>query len=347
MISPEEWTHLPISKHHYAQTIAQAGGEVYFLNPPTNTFTIKTTLVDNVFEVNYKGFTIGLRFLPDCVQRWEMKKQFESLQKLCNTKFDCIWSFDNSVFFDFTAIPQPTLTILHLVDYSQNFQFARAAKTAVLCLGISDNIVERLRIYNHNSYKIPHGLSTKGPKQAGILPGKNKIKALYSGNLDMIYIDWNLAQLLINGFPQLDFIFLGPFQRKYVDGENVYFLGRVPQQDLLSFCSATDILLVLYDYDRFPEQLTNAHKILEYLYSGKIIVSTFLKDYEETDLFLMAKSKTEYVRLFQQAVETIDACNSELSQEKRTRFALKNTYTHRLQEIENHIEKTKGYSQLK
>ena len=105
LISPEAWSHLFVSKHHYAIELSKRNN-VFFLNPPTETFSLEGTDYKNLWKIDYKPFMKGLRFFPAFLQRYFMRRKFDKLEKLASIKFDCVWSFDNSVFFDFTFLPK-------------------------------------------------------------------------------------------------------------------------------------------------------------------------------------------------------------------------------------------------
>lgn len=339
IISPEPWDHLFVSKHNYAIELAKCN-RVYFLNPPGKEYSCHQTRYKNVWEVNYRGFVRGLRFLPKFIQRTSMKLKFERLQQMTAAKFDCVWSFDNSVFFDFSFLSQPIVTICHIVDHSQDFQFGTAASTADLCLGISQNIVDRLALFNKNSYLMPHGISIDLAGHIDVtLPGLNTVKAIYAGNLNSRYLDRRAFIRLISENPKVDFIFLGSGSDSWEKKSNTFFLGKIERELLIKYLEKADVLLMLYEVEKFPDQLTNAHKLLEYLSAGKVTVSSFVKDYsDKSDLLRMTASNDDIPSVFSEVVSNLSFYNSSESIQVRKLFAARNTYSHRLQEIEQLIK---------
>jgi len=339
IISPERWEHLFVSKHHYAIELAKNNNKVFFLNPPSNRYTCKETEYSNVWQIEYTPFLKGLRFFPSGLQRYLMRAKFNQIQKIAKADFQIVWSFDNSVFFDLSALPKNIFTISHIVDHSQNFQFSKTAFTAKLCLGVSQNIVDRQKQYNKNSFLIPHGLSpnlTQSNKV--ILPGKNTIKAVYAGNLDSIYLDCISLFKLTDQFTNVDFVFLGSGGKAWPQKLNTFFLGLIDRRNLPDYLHQADVLLLLYDVDKFPNQLTNAHKVLEYLESGKVIVSCFVPDYaDKPNLIEMALTKQMIPTLFTKIISNLDLYNSMDNASKRKNFALQNTTAHRTAEIEERI----------
>src|SRR5690606_15813052 len=136
------------------------GNRVFYLDPPGELVGMESTKYENVFCIKYKRFPAGLRFYPRMLRKYFINRKFKQLEKLCDARFDFVWSFDNSVFFDFSAIPERVFSISHMVDLNQNFQFADASRTAKVCLGVSRSIISKQRAFNPNSFFINHGYST-------------------------------------------------------------------------------------------------------------------------------------------------------------------------------------------
>lgn len=335
LVSPEPWNHLYISKHHYAIELAK-NNNVYFLNPPARSFGLSRIGILNLWVVDYTRFPKGLRFFPAILQRFLMKIKFRKLEEMAGVQFDCIWSFDNSVFFDFNFLERKILSISHIVDYSQDFQFSKAASTATLCLGVSPNIVEKLSIYNNKSFLMPHGVSLNHDEVGVELPGNNKVKALYAGNLDSKYISRPLLLTLVDQHPDVDFIFLGSGGRSWLTKENCFLGGVIPAEKLLNYLVKANLLLIAYDSVRYPNQITNSHKLLDYLASGVVVVSTFLKDYaDKRHLVEMANSEEEFINLFELVVKNLANYNTPEKMAMRREFASRNSYAARLYELEN------------
>jgi hypothetical protein len=340
LISPEPWSHLFVSKHHYAIELGKGGNNVFFLNPPSKSFSIEKTAYENLSIINYSPFVKGLRFFPSFIQHYFMKRKLSKLQSLASVKFNCIWSFDNSVFFDFSFLPKQVLKICHIVDYSQNFQFRKAASTADICFGVSQNIVDRLKQENANSFLIPHGVSlTRKEGKEFVPPGRNPIKAMYAGNLDSHLIDKELLFSLIDDNPEVDFIFLGSGGKNWIQKPNTFYLGKVNNDELDGYLEKADVLLLIYNSEKFPDQLTNAHKILEYLRAGVTTVSTFMTDYEGSTLLEMVLNKNELPIFFKRVIDNLPHYNDQNRRDERKQFALKNSYGERIRLIENYTNK--------
>lgn len=346
IISPEPWDHIFVSKHHYAVTLSKRGNKVYFLSPPPGDYKVEKTAFENLFTLDYPGFPPGLRFYPRFIQQWVMRRVLKKSEKLCQVHFDIIWSFDNSVFYDFDAFKDDIYKISHIVDLNQDFQTARAAETADLCLCTTEAIKNRMGIYNKHVFNLGHGynLSNSTSDQPIQLPGKNKIKCFYAGSLDIPYLDWELINELVSKHPEIDFVFAGnwknPQHKGLLSKHNFFHVGILQPDVLLRHYKASDVLLICYLYSQYPDQLSNPHKMMEYLGSGKMIVATWTSEYahlHKEALISMAKSYEEYLKNFEKVLSELDLWNDKNKQNKRINFANKNSYPEKVKQIENSI----------
>lgn len=350
LISPEPWSHIFVSKHHYARHLALLGNNVFFLNPPSTTFQV-TVDSHNLRVLDYRGFPKGIRFLPGFVQRWLILFKVRAFEKLCNVKFDIIWSFDNSVFYDLRAIPEEVFKISHIVDLNMNFHMQRAALSTDLALCTTEILKNRFKSFGVKAHKINHGLNLKNESVNVELPGCNEKKALYMGNLAMRYIDWKIILRSARDLKNLDFIFVGPGKQNFDAGtnsyhkykrelqslSNAYFLDAVPTSSISSYLKEADILLVAYREEHHKDQ-ANPHKIMEYLASGKIIVATYTEEYlNKKELFLMSIQNKGWPNLLKLAVENSSEFNSDIHMLARKNYAFENTYYKQITRIDKLI----------
>jgi glycosyltransferase involved in cell wall biosynthesis len=348
LISPEPWNHIFVSKHHYAVHLAALGNNVFFLNPPTGTFKKERTKFQNLTSVFYPPFIKGLRFLPAFFRRYFIRKRYEEIERLCNTKFQVIWSFDNSVFFDFSALPADVFKICHIVDLNQNFQFQRAASTATLCIGVIEKIVSRLKECNQNTHLIPHGVASfPEVVQKRDLPGVKDRKAVYAGNLNMPHLDWEIYYQASRRFQEIDFLFVGSNRDKVTNSffklmegcPNVHYISAVPSNELPHILASADLLFVAYQ-PQYYLQYASPHKLMEYIASGKPVVCTFSEGYEIDGLIYSAKNQTEWIEQLSFVISNLKDCSSDELTRLRKEFALARTYFKQIEKIEQIIEAT-------
>lgn len=333
LISPQPWQHIQVSKHHYAIKLAERGNKVYFLNPPSTEYEERYTAYENLRELDYGGFWPGLHYLPAWMRKINQRRVFRRLAKLVGTTFDIIWSFDNSVFYDFDCFPKASLTISHIVDLNQEFQHKRASSSAQFCFGVIPEIVKRHEKYNARSYLIRHGVNLHQPQYLiKKLPGGNSKKTVYFGNLAMPHLDWQLLEKAAHHLSEIDFIFIGSNhdQVPVRNLENVLFVPQVDSKQLVDYMHLADVLLLFYSPDYFTSY-ASPHKLLEYLSSGKPIVSTIIKEYQHhQDLIYQANNENEWIKLLQKALSEKDVNVVT----KRKQLAEANTYEQRIKEME-------------
>lgn len=352
IISPEPWDHIFVSKHHYAVHLAQRGNQVYFLNPPTGSpVSITDTEYLNLRVINYSGFAKGLRLLPVFVQKWLIKRVFDKIQQLTGP-LEVVWSFDNSVFFNFDALPDEVLKISHIVDLNQDFEFEMACRTADICFGTTRYIIERQKKFNPNSHFIHHGLSTSRVDNSKSikLPGKNKVKALYLGNLSMAYIDWEVIWQAARTI-DIDFIFIGSnqsivdlsvnplhtFKQQVLSLENAYFLPSIGSAQIQGHLKVADVLFVAYQQSHHKDQ-ANPHKMMEYMSSGTPVITSYTEEYADmADCVAMSRNNSDWPDLFRNVVENLDQWNAKSMITKRTDFAANHTYDRQLDLIQEKI----------
>lgn len=348
LISPEPWDHLFVSKHHYAIHLGKRANKIFFLNPPGSTFEVIATKYENVFSVAYQGFPIGLRFYPSTLQKFFIRRKFRQLEKLCGVQFDVVWSFDNSVFYDFSTLPNSVFSISHIVDFNQDFNTETAASTANICLATSDPILNRLLRFNPSSYKINHGYTMEMLQKRATTRIGHPIKCCYAGNLDIPFVDWELVIELLKGFPQLDFLFAGSWddlkRMKTMESfHNFRYVGKLKADELPNFYSQASVLLVLYKSQEFSDQLSNPHKMMEYLGAGKVIMATWTEEYAdlaEKQLIKMSRTKQDFLAQLTQIIEDLSHWNDDAKVLQRKAYAMENSYDKQIERIEALLNRT-------
>jgi glycosyltransferase involved in cell wall biosynthesis len=353
LISPEAWDFIFVSKHHYAIELAARGNKVFFINPPK--LDVPGGMIispvpgqTGLHVVDYRTPVRGVRFLPTFLMRWVDRRLLNKVERLANVRFDVIWSFENSRFFDLRFAGKEVTKIYFQVDEDQAFHPVTASRTADCVLAINHQILDMIGPNNKRSYLIPHSFQGNlSEESAKVLSGEytytrsaGPLKAYYVGNLDHGHIDIDLFEKLIAQNTEVNFKLVGPydhskaFYNRISRFPNVVFEGKVPFQKIPDLLSESDVLIIVYD-DRFTQ---SSHKLLEYLASGKAIVSTYMKEYDvENPLIFMGRDPIEYLQIFQQVISQIENKNASDLMSRRIRFALDHTYARQLDRIESMI----------
>lgn len=354
IISPESWGQNHVSKHHYAIELSK-NNKVFFLNPPSSFFEIKS-IFSTLLIVDYKPLFKGLRFIPSFLSALMIKIEVLLLEKKLNTKFDIIWNFDSSRFFNLSFLPD-RLRIIHIVDYIENFQLGPLSKTCDIGFCTSKFILEKMQNFNDTVFNIGHGVSLKriDDEIKRFENDKEFInRVAYVGNLSIKYIDWEIIYELVKENPLVAFYFIGPEGESNLGNTsnvdeylfeiktfpNAFFTGSINADEIIPKLKGIDILLLIYRSHEYFEQLANPHKVLEYLATGKTILASWTEEYKNHPTLLeMTDSNEEIPLKFNEIIRNLDDYNSPEKQAERIVFAKAHTYKKKIQQIEQLIQR--------
>lgn len=353
LISPEPWSHIFVSKHHYAIELAKRGNKVFFLNPPDA--NIETPIQFSTSEagpditiVDYRGQLKGLRFFPAFIRVLMNKRFLSQLERKAGCRMDVIWNFENSRFYDLQFAGE-RLKIYHQVDLNQDFHVMQAVSSADICFCTTDFILKKLQDFNKRVFKIHHGVSDDALQYTSNITASklhnSRATATIIGNLDGAYLDLDLLQKVVKANDDVSFVMVGNFDYNKATFKglhkfpNVQFTGQVASNTIGEYLAKSDCLLVCYKADEFKEQLASPHKIMEYLASGKVSIATYTDEYKDKSCLLeMSKDNCEYVDLFSKVVKNLAYYNSPTKRNIRVKFAADHSYFRQLDRIFKLIE---------
>lgn len=352
---------MKVSKHHYAVTLAEMGNDVYFLNPPDSHqegFSV-TPVQDGVRVVSYKPFfNLSIRFRFGFIYRILMRRQVAKLMAELNIEPDIVWCFDPNLYPDLAAFRAP-VRIFHPVDVFRHKAAMRIARTAQILFSVSPSILDFFRPIGRPMYFINHGLGAVFAKLAGEEPvqGGGLQHICYVGNLLIPYLDRALVEKVIKAFPEKTFHFIGPYEsahsslgdgdeeaRKFIEVlrqcGNVVLHGAKGSAELVELMKEMDAFMLCYTGSKTGYDLSNSHKILEYLSTGKPIVSTPILAYQSAaDLIYMPEGidESEYDRFFVDVLRNRAMAESPDLARERKKLALQNTYQQQVTRIEEKL----------
>jgi hypothetical protein len=347
IISPDNWNSLPVSKHHYAEELAKLN-RVYFVNPLNNDLD---KFENNVNIINNYRNIKGLRFFPKMLKIRLMSLEIKSIiNKIKEKQVDIVWSFDTSRLY-YLELFNAQVNIAHIVDYTEHFFFKELISSANFCFATSDSIIDKIKIINNNVYKINHGyfqsISKNGLEKVDIIKS-----ALYIGNLTIRYLDWKAIYKITNHRKDIVFVFVGTnegkleaenalYFEKVNNLENVEFRGKLSPSEVVLEMDKADFCILAYQFDKFPLQLQNPHKIMQYLGSGKPVFASYTHEYKDTDLIFMYNDLETIETSFDAFLKNENNHFSEESRQKRINFALDNTYPKQIERIAQIIQNNK------
>jgi len=375
LISPNKWGKMTVSKHHYAMELAKRGNTVYFLNPPNltkNHFEI-TELKENLYLIDYKPIYRAERFLPKFMFVFLVRLQIKYLFWKINKPIDVLWSFSASIFTNLSWF-KAKLKLFHPVDQLETTKEINIAKNANIVFSVSEIILDKLKEYRYKSFFINHGLSHEFVdlakerllKIASTIKTENKVKVAYVGNLLLKSLDRKICKKIIEQNPDIDFNFYGAFKFSdsnlsgYIDNTTIDFIkflelspnvilkGSTPSKEIANHLADFDVLLVLINSQKDYNKGSNSHKIIEYLSTGKVIVSNHLSTYKnQRELIKMVDEmhNEKLPELFKTVINNLEYYNNPELQRKRIKYALENTYEKQIIRIKQYISKIKSKSQ--
>ncbi|HEX8333434.1 MAG TPA: hypothetical protein VF622_12470, partial [Segetibacter sp.] len=351
LISPQFWGEMFISKHHYALELAKKGNNVYFLNPPSESRLFFKGLISiqvsslnkNLFLINHSlFFPYNLKFHFISVFHWLMGFHLRRLLKKIG-KVDIVWSFDLGNLYPFAFFPQNALKIFHPVDEPQNKAAIASAKGSDVIFSVTSNILERFKRYDSPKYLINHGISPDFFSSSPQCRKDSIIRIGISGNLLRKDIDRYTLLQIVYGNPEVIFECWGNYTLKdgniggdedretleFIDelkkSNNVRLHGAVPHSQLARELLKVDAFLICYDIKKDQSKGSNYHKVMEFLSTGKVIISNNISSYtRHSELIQMVTERDSNNKLPGLVKEVIsDLCyyNSLELQKKRRCFA--------------------------
>lgn len=364
LISPERWGKMRISKHHYALELADRGCTVYFIEPPTlDTQGVTIRQTDDhprVYVVTYKPVFRGERFLPAVIFEWLLRRQIRLLVDQIGRKPDVVWCFQSFLFRNLSWFGAP-VRIFFLADQFNKSGVPPEADTATLTLAVSDTIYDRIKSGGRPVCRVNHGLQRafheslvqrlNEQPQASLQPPK---VVGYLGNLRMEALNREAMLRIVDTCADLTFIFWGSYKpaelnlgglqsdeaNRFIDQliarPNVELRGAFHGQELRDQMEDADVFWLCLKLDLTEVcDGSNSHKIMEYLSTGKPVISQPVSSYKGSDLiYMMSPSDRDFPSFFSATLKKLQAGEDPALSRRRMEFAKDNSYAAQLRRIE-------------
>lgn len=356
ILSPEDWGKNLLSKHLYAIELS-SHNMVYFIH--TSPHVSQKNIIEvkninaNLFLVHLKSVPKGISKLPSFLIDLQSFFLVKKLKKaLTISQVDIVWSFDQSKFQNLNQF-NATYTIFHPVDFIKKAipYTSKIANSADVVFSVSNAILNTITT-STPKYFINHGLDTifltpSKPQNKPSYISNTSINIGYVGNLQMKLLDWDNLIKTVKENNQLNFIFIGPDKPSNIGGNtdfnelnvlkalpNTHFPGELSKEALTNVFPYIDIFWLCYNNKDYPIEVSNSHKILEYLSSGKVVISNFISSYEKNPVLKMVSDNKELSPTIKSVADNINDYNSTELQLKRIEFASENSYQKQLKRIE-------------
>ena len=367
LISPQAWGKMFITKHHYAVELSKLGNKVYFLNPPdTENWSWKNAkkrisiraseTYPNLFLVDHQlFFPYLLKFHARWLYDILIKKHLAEVEQLIEQKIDIVWTFDHSNICPLEFFKR-SYRIFHPVDDSIHPHAAKAVQSADVMFTVTREILRKYNQFPVPKHLISHGVAEIFLDDSGVPERKDKrVQVGLSGNWLRPDLDHPGIIRIITENPDCVFNFFGSylmtdtnlggghnahqeFMSNLQNAANVVLHGAVPYDVLAGWLHRMDLFLICYDVQKDQSNGTNYHKIMEYLSTGKVIVSNNISSYNnQPDLIQMVaerENNAQLPALFKKVISNLADYNTPELTKKRKDYASNNTYQMQLKRIE-------------
>jgi hypothetical protein len=368
LISPQAWGDMFLAKHHYALELAKKNNTVYFLNPPQeeklkDNLDIKNILeIDNLFLIYHKlPFSYKIKFKWIGLFHFLIKFHIKKIEKKIGKKIDIVWNFDLGHYYQFKCFSKEAYKVFHPIDEPLNKEAINSAAGADIIFSVTKEILEKYQQFSAPKYFLHHGLSKEFTKINCPVSIDSNIRVGLSGNWLRADVDRKTLIQIIKENSTVIFEFWGSFAIKQsnIGGSNseetILFIQELqncanvilhgvvhPKQLAKEFCKV-QAFLICYDIEKDQSKGTNYHKVMEYLSTGKVIVSNNISTYKSMpNLIEMATERTnneELPAIFQKVIKNLDYFNQIEFVNNRKNFALSNLYSNKLSEVEEILQK--------
>jgi hypothetical protein len=231
-----------------------------------------------------------------------------------------------------------------------------AAKSCDAVISITREILEKFNDFDCPKLFLNHGLSSEFLEvPVRIKDAREKIRVGMSGNFLRHDLDRETMLEVIRGNPAVTFECWGSLDPRSSniggqDGEdtrsfvnalketpNVVLHGIVDKHELAEAYADMDIFLICYDIQKDHSKGTNYHKVMEFLSTGKVIVSNNVTTYVQYGKMLaMTKVRAnnrELPGLFKAVINDLDTWNAPALMAERRAFASDNSYTEQVKRL--------------
>lgn len=367
IISYENWGPMLMSKHHYAIELARAGNKVYFINHPDRRKTLKRGEIkisdvqpERIHVVHHRLILpYFLKFRFNALFNFFTRIHINKIIKKTGQYPDVVWSFDTGNTLPLKYFIKSKWRILMPVDgpYGHKDEI-RSAKKADVIISVTARILNVFSNVNVPKLLVNHGVANVFLEQIDCKPVDDRIRVGYSGSLIRNDLDTDTFLKIIDRYDDIIFEFWGEHNFKksnihlpqdvhnntlnFIETlkakKNVVLHGPVSSEHLAAGLVRMSILLICYNIKNDQ----NHHKVLEYLGTGKVIVSNYMSSYaeEDPDLVYMDRSedgRSELAGIFDAVVSQLSSFNSAEKQRKRKDFAKKFSYANNVRRIDEFL----------
>lgn len=350
---------MKVSKMHFAEELARRGNQVFFVNPPRKRTDGRLCGVEslhankNISLIHVKEHPLRILLREKCFFLYKILegRYIRGIKKVTGA-VDEVWNF-NPQFIMQTRRFGAHKTLLMMYDLFGVKSIHNAAEDSDAIVSVAQRILDSFNDVDKPKYLIQHGLAPAFEAQAKMKSEpkakSGKVKIGYFGNLFHPGIARESFMKIISDHPKIEFHVWGAdgFTNNNLSTdeageeitsfiaflkacENVFFHGIKPPEILAKEIKVIDGFLALYSRG----SNLNAHKILEYLSTGKAVFATAIEQYKGTGLLVQDDDGiVDFPTFFDDEIKRLQWHNSTENQQRRITYALDNTYAKQVDRI--------------
>lgn len=348
------WDEAPRARHQVTNELVKLGHEVFFVeknrvglpkiiqreNKPN------LTLISPFVPINYR-FRYRIPLINEIYQWWlyrYLRKyyhgipviNFDFTAHLLNRFFQKTVYYCNDEYIGNSKYPNYIINKYHQICER------KVTRKSIICVTTAVYLTKKLSAYNSNVFEIRLG----GPDLSNYKPGgkRNETPFINVGLVGYITprnISYQLINLLLTD-PSIQLFLIGPiengFLRKLKKSDRLKLLGTHKNEMLYDIIYTFDVTIAPY-YLKKVNKGTTPNKLLLYMACGKPVVVSDLPNlkgirYPEKSVYIAKKDK-DFLPLIRLAYQE----NNEELEGIRKNYALKNTWSTRIREFMNLLEK--------
>jgi teichuronic acid biosynthesis glycosyltransferase TuaH len=311
---------------------------------------LKIVIVPPLLSINFLKESKFYRFLLRINEKTIANRIIKAVGDIQISNAIYINSF-NFHYPDLQTLLKPRVSVYHCVDpliVDHDIKHGVISEKIVvehsdLVICTSRQLYAEKKKLNESTFFIPNAADVNHSAKAmdpGLLIHKDlnlipKPILGYFGNIER-RIDYDLLIKVVELNPDKSFVFAGPVVEEFIpaalrDLKNVYFIGRIPYNEMPSVIKAFDVALIPFKKDEVSSTIFPL-KLFEYLGAGKPVVAT---DFN-LDLREFTQDEIEYCAdfiSFDKAINRALADDEPISKMRRIAIAAENSWDKRLAEF--------------
>ncbi|WKZ15030.1 MAG: hypothetical protein QY317_14120 [Candidatus Jettenia caeni] len=219
----------------------------------------------------------------------------------------------------------------------------RIQQSADVAFFVNHRMVEERKNFNHNTHHLGHGVDYDHFARCNLnhLPVPDDIMDIKTPIVGYIGVltdlDFELVRYLARKNKDLSFVFIGDIYSDTTvvkEEKNIYFLGKKPYELLPNYMQKIACFGIYYRKDNIFNSYRNPKKLLEYLATGKPVVSVDILELEYfKDYLYIAKDYEEFNYQLHRAISS----DTPAMRQKRTCYAKEHTWDFIADQAAQHI----------